>query len=244
MSSLRRILVMLALCCAACARGREETVKITLFELNDGNEIQALRYTTLETDGVTQYTITQIDGRKIKLTGAQIASQREAMLFLRDLPESTRLLVKQAEEAKAEKAADTKDDGQMPDPLRKALITAKVRENEASATVTRLTNELTAGEAAVTVARATVKDREVQLSKARAELDETPKEHSDRRKQLAVKAAGLKDDRDAAKDSVAQAEKRVDALRKDLKHARSRLDSAKAETARLYAQLPDAKPAP
>jgi hypothetical protein len=70
--------------------GAEETVRITVFELKDGTKIRALRYSVLEADGVTEYTITPVQGKKIKVKGDQVADRTESTLEVSKLPDSAK----------------------------------------------------------------------------------------------------------------------------------------------------------
>jgi len=229
---IRALVAALLLCSSAW--GGEELVKITVFTLADGTEVQALRFTSLESDGVTIYSITQLDGKKLKLTGAQVASRAEVPLRLKDLPEQARLEIKLAEEARA--AAGKTDSGNV-DPANRELITAKLRENEAVANMKRITAGVEAAQAEAEQGRSIVQDLDRQIAVVAAELDATPKEKEDARRHYAARQAGLKADRQSAKDNVARAEDKAAALRKGLGAAEKKVEAAKAETARLFALM-------
>ena len=224
----------------ACAWGREELVKVTVFTLEDGSEVQALRFTMLESEGVTRYTITLLDGTKLKLSSSEVASRSEVPLRLRDLPERAQMEIKMAEEARA--AALSRPDTGSVEPANRELIVAKRRENDAIANLKRISAGIEAAGAETEQAKAAAQNLEKQIAMTEAELRETPNEMANERKRLAAREAALRTDLQNVAESLRHAPERIEALRKELKEAQKKVDQAKAESARLYAQMRETTP--
>ncbi|MGD0091664.1 MAG: hypothetical protein ABSE73_17240 [Planctomycetota bacterium] len=229
-----------ALLLLACAWGREELVKVTVFTLEDGSEVQALRFTTLEFEGVTRYNITLLDGTKLKLSGSQVTSRSEVPFRLRDLPERAQLEIKMAEEARA--AALSKSESGGVEPANRELVAAKRRENDALANLKRIAAGIEAAGTDTEQAKAAAQNLQKQIAMAEAELAATPSEMVSERKRLAARDAGLKMDLQNITESLKHAPERVETLRKELKEAQNKLDQAKAESARLYTQMRETTP--
>ena len=81
-----------------------EDVRVTVFTLKDGKEVEALRFVAAERGGEVVYSITKTDGSRDLLFGSEVVGRSEKTVAVDKLPAAGRGLVEAARSAEANRA--------------------------------------------------------------------------------------------------------------------------------------------
>jgi hypothetical protein len=92
----------------ACALGAED-VRVTVFSLKTGKEVEAIRFSSTETEGQVVFTITQTDGGRALVFGADVVNRAEKMVSVDTLPPGGQKFIADSHAADAARAARRKE---------------------------------------------------------------------------------------------------------------------------------------
>ena len=93
----------------ACALSAED-VRVTVFTLKAGTEVEALRFSSMEADGQVTFSVTKTDGGRAMILGDDVEKRTEKMVSVDTLPPEGQKLIAAGHATEAARAERRKQD--------------------------------------------------------------------------------------------------------------------------------------